>query len=36
MLDMTEEGLPEKYNTKSDLKAEVKPGSNTIDFHLPK
>jgi hypothetical protein len=36
ILDMTEEGLPEKYNTKSDLKAEVKPGSNKIDFDLPK
>jgi len=35
-LDMTEEGLPEKYNLKSELKAEVKPGPNPVDFHLPK
>jgi len=36
MLDITEEGLPEKYNTKSELTKEVKSGSNKIDFHLPK
>lgn len=29
-----EELLPEKYTTKSELTATVKPGSNTIDFDL--
>jgi hypothetical protein len=28
------EKIPAKYNVKSDLKVEVKPGSNTIDFPL--
>lgn len=28
------EKIPLKYNTKSELKATVKPGSNTIDFDL--
>src|SRR5262249_52343565 len=36
MLDMTEEGLPEKYHTKSELTREVKAGWNTSDFNLPK
>ena len=36
MLDVTEEGLPEKYNTKSELTKEVKSGPNKIDFELPK
>jgi hypothetical protein len=34
--DVIAEGLPEKYNSKSILTADVKPGSNTIDFHLEK
>jgi hypothetical protein len=28
------ERVPEKYNTKSELKQKVEPGSNTIDFEL--
>jgi hypothetical protein len=35
-LNVTEEGLPEKYNNKSELTADIKAGSNTIDFNLPK
>lgn len=36
MLDMTEEGLPEKYHTKSELTAEVTSGPNKVDFNLSK
>jgi len=36
MLEVTEEGLPAKYNDKSELTADVKPGKNTIDFDLAK
>ncbi|AWM40554.1 hypothetical protein GobsT_09300 [Gemmata obscuriglobus] len=36
MLDMTEEGLPEKYHIKSELTAEVTSGPNKIDFTLAK
>jgi len=35
-LEVTEEGLPEKYNARSELTADVKSGSNTIDFNLTK
>jgi len=28
------QALPEKYNTKSELTAEVKPGSNVLNFEL--
>ncbi|HEX7380297.1 MAG TPA: carboxypeptidase regulatory-like domain-containing protein [Pirellulales bacterium] len=28
------ETIPAKYNTESELRAEVKPGENTIDFSL--
>jgi hypothetical protein len=36
LLDDAAEGLPDKYHLKSELKAEVKAGKNTIDFKLPK
>jgi hypothetical protein len=36
MLEVTEEGLPVKFNDKSELTADLKPGKNTIDFDLPK
>lgn len=32
--DETKEGLPAKYNTQSDLTADVKPGPNTLNFDL--
>jgi len=35
-LDVLDEGLPDKYNTKSTLTATVKPGRNVIDFKLEK
>jgi hypothetical protein len=35
-LDVTEEGLPEKYNDKSELTAELKSGKNTVNFDLKK
>ncbi|WP_013628228.1 carboxypeptidase-like regulatory domain-containing protein [Rubinisphaera brasiliensis] len=28
--------IPEKYNTKTELVAQVEPGENTFDFHLEK
>lgn len=34
MVDITKEAVPEQYNTRSSLKYEVKPGSNTKDFDL--
>jgi hypothetical protein len=36
LIEMTEEGLPAKYNDKSELTADLHSGKNTIDFHLPK
>jgi hypothetical protein len=33
-LELTEEGLPAKYNDQSELTAELKPGSNTVNFDL--
>jgi hypothetical protein len=36
MLDVTEEGLPARYNDATELTAELKPGSNTLDFNLEK
>lgn len=36
MRDETKEGLPAKYHTSSTLTAEVKAGSNTLDFDLVK
>jgi hypothetical protein len=36
MLSVTEEGLPAKYNDQSELKADLKPGPNTVPFDLPK
>jgi hypothetical protein len=36
VLEVTEEGLPAKYNDKSELKAELKPGKNPVNFDLPK
>ncbi len=35
-LDVLDEGLPDKYNSKSTLTATVKPGRNVIDFKLEK
>jgi hypothetical protein len=35
-LDVLDEGLPDKYNTKSTLTATVKPGRNVVDFKLEK
>jgi hypothetical protein len=32
--DETKQGIPAKYNDKTDLKVEVKPGRNTFDFDL--
>ncbi len=34
VVDEVEEGLPEKYNTKSTLVETVESGPNSIDFHL--
>lgn len=34
MIEETEEAVPARYNTQSELKAEVKPGRNTFDFKL--
>jgi len=34
MMDITVEGLPVKYNDKTELTFEVKPGSNTQDWPL--
>jgi hypothetical protein len=34
MIDETAEAIPPRYNTRSELKAEVKPGDNTFDFEL--
>jgi hypothetical protein len=31
----TKQAIPAKYNEKTGLKAEVKPGRNTLDFDLP-
>jgi hypothetical protein len=36
VFDVTQEGLPAKYNTKSKLTAQVKAEANTIDFDLEK
>jgi hypothetical protein len=36
MLDMTVEGLPEKYHSKSTLEADLKSGKNVVDFNLEK
>ena len=36
MLEVTAEGLPEKYNNKSELTADLKPGKNTVNFDLPR
>jgi len=33
-MDRTEELVPAQYHSKSELKAEVKPGSNTFNFDL--
>jgi hypothetical protein len=35
-LDVTEEGLPQKYNDKSELTADLKSGKNTVNFDLKK
>jgi hypothetical protein len=34
LIDETKEGLPPKYNTQTELTAEVKSGSNMINFDL--
>jgi hypothetical protein len=36
MLDMTEEGLPERYNNKSELTADLTSGKNVVNFDLKK
>jgi hypothetical protein len=36
VLDVRQEGLPDKYHTKSSLTATIKRGANTIDFDLEK
>jgi hypothetical protein len=36
ILDVREEGLPDKYHIKSTLTATIKRGKNTIDFDLEK
>jgi hypothetical protein len=36
VLDVRQEGLPEKYHAKSSLTATIKSGANTIDFDLDK
>ncbi len=36
LLDDRAEGLPEKYHSKSELTAELKPGKNVINFDLKK
>jgi hypothetical protein len=35
-LEVTEEGLPAKYNDNSELTADLKRGKNTVDFDLKK
>src|SRR5262249_43863476 len=35
-LERTEEGLPPKYNDKTELTADLTPGKNTVDFNLKK
>jgi len=32
--DVTKEMIPERYNTRSELTAEIKPGENTANFEL--
>ncbi len=34
MMDETGEAIPDRYNTKSTLQREVKPGRNVFDFEL--
>jgi hypothetical protein len=34
VFDVTQEGLPDKYNSNSILTATIKSGANVIDFHL--
>ena len=34
--DEIKEGIPPKYNEKSELIRDVQPGANTIDFDLPR
>jgi hypothetical protein len=34
--DETKQAIPAKYNDKTELKVEVKPGRNTLDFDLKK
>lgn len=36
MVENTKEGLPDKYNVKTELREEVKAGKNVIHFNLPK
>lgn len=33
-VDVTEEGIPDHYNAKTELRIEVKPGPNSRDFDL--
>lgn len=33
-VDVTEEAVPERYNAKTELRLDVKPGPNTKDFDL--
>ena len=33
--DERKQAIPPKYNEKTELKVEVKPGRNTLDFDLP-
>lgn len=33
-VDVTEEAVPERYNAKTELRLEVKPGANSRDFDL--
>jgi hypothetical protein len=35
-IDVRQEGLPDKYHTKSTLTADIKPGPNVINFQLDK
>jgi hypothetical protein len=36
VFDRTKEGLPDKYHSKSTLSADIKSGTNTLDFKLDK
>ncbi len=36
VLDVRQEGLPEKYHAKSTLTATIKPGMNVVHFNLEK